>query len=127
MVSTIDGILGAEPIGVLKLDVEGFELEVLQGAEGALVSGKIRHILLEEHHFGSSRSAAYLNALGYHVFVMSQRLWGPELRSLPRAWSAPAGGTINLLATRFPDESEELFRARGWQVLRRRRISPSVA
>ena len=34
---------------ILKIDVEGFELEVLNGARNALVKGEIRIIQLERH------------------------------------------------------------------------------
>ena len=47
-VETIDEILGDARVGVMKLDVEGSELQVLRGASRALRNGRIRHIVFEE-------------------------------------------------------------------------------
>jgi FkbM family methyltransferase len=51
-VKTIDSVvrdLGIEEIFILKIDVEGAELEVLQGGIGSLSRGKISYIQFEEH------------------------------------------------------------------------------
>jgi FkbM family methyltransferase len=43
-VETIDDGLGATPVAVMKLDVEGAEMNVLAGASAALAASRIRHI-----------------------------------------------------------------------------------
>lgn len=50
VVDTLDNVcrnLGVQTIDLLKIDVEGYEAEVLKGAHAALSSGKVRSILLE--------------------------------------------------------------------------------
>eukprot|EP00928_Gymnodinium_smaydae_P012628 TRINITY_DN1457_c5_g1_i1.p1 TRINITY_DN1457_c5_g1~~TRINITY_DN1457_c5_g1_i1.p1 ORF type:complete len:522 (+),score=108.34 TRINITY_DN1457_c5_g1_i1:136-1701(+) len=50
-----DEYLGADPDGrfatidVLKVDVEGYEMGVLRGAEGLLAAGRVRYLVLEFH------------------------------------------------------------------------------
>jgi len=51
-ITTIDRFIEENQISyvdILKIDVEGFELEVLYGARNALIKGKIRIIQLERH------------------------------------------------------------------------------
>jgi FkbM family methyltransferase len=51
-ITTIDRFIEENQISsvdILKIDVEGFELEVLNGARNALVKGEIRIIQLERH------------------------------------------------------------------------------
>lgn len=49
-VSTVDDFCAAHGISridLLKIDTQGFDLEVLKGAAGALSSGVVRHVLVE--------------------------------------------------------------------------------
>lgn len=51
-VTTVDIFLNAnkvEHIDILKIDVEGFELEVIRGAQNALRDGKVKIVQLERH------------------------------------------------------------------------------
>lgn len=54
---TVDSFAGggrAAP-GVIKIDVEGAELEVLRGAEAALASGRVRDLFVETHPVALAR------------------------------------------------------------------------
>jgi hypothetical protein len=66
-VETIDDVLGAECVDVMKLDVEGSELHVLGGAAQALRAGRIRHIVFEEHQGPTSDVVRLLESMGYAV------------------------------------------------------------
>jgi FkbM family methyltransferase len=49
-VETVDGFLqarGIEVVDLLKIDTQGFDLHVLQGAVEALQAGRVRHVLVE--------------------------------------------------------------------------------
>ena len=63
-VETIDDVLGATPVAVMKLDVEGAELNVLAGASAALAAGRIRHIVFEEHNGPASDVVKLLRSRG---------------------------------------------------------------
>jgi FkbM family methyltransferase len=117
--STIDEALGAESAAVLKLDVEGHEMEALRGAARALESRRIRHVLFEDHRGAGSEVCRLLGTAGYRVFSVGWSVWGPELApaeegGAARAWEAP-----NFLATLDAGSAVQSCAPRGWSVLRR--------
>ena len=64
-------------IDILKIDVQGYELEVLKGVENLLKNGKIKIIFIEwqvvplyKDHFKFFEIAAYLSNYGYDFFNM---------------------------------------------------------
>lgn len=113
----LDSLLNGREVGVLKLDVEGHELAVMQGAKEALAAGRIYHIIFEDHTGPQSAVIALLRQYGYTLFRINWQLRGP--------WLAPVNhpGRLdeppNYLATRQPTAAVEACRPRGWQCLRR--------
>jgi FkbM family methyltransferase len=74
-VVTIDSLIGERAVAGMKVDVEGFEIQVLQGCERALSEGRIRLLQLEWNTaslaaVGSDRSlvADYLARYGYTLY-----------------------------------------------------------
>ena len=69
---TIDS-LGIDDIDLIKIDVEGFEMEVLKGAEKTL--GNVQYIMIELNNatkkYGSSNIEIenYIGSLGYKVLI----------------------------------------------------------
>ena len=119
-VETIDDVLGATPVAVMKLDVEGAELKVLAGASAALAAGRIRHIVFEEHNGPASDVVKLLRSQGYEIFAIGWSLRGPTFgpadgRPLIEAHEAPS-----YLATLAPDEVRNRFARPGWRTLSRR-------
>jgi FkbM family methyltransferase len=107
------------PPRLIKLDVEGHELEVLLGAQRLLESGLVRDIIFEEH----SRSflapvPMLLERLGYSIFALSRRFSGPLLAARGERHPVLSYLPTNFLATRDPKRAKRRFRAHGWQVLR---------
>ncbi|HEV2804404.1 MAG TPA: FkbM family methyltransferase [Chthoniobacterales bacterium] len=107
-------------IGLLKIDVEGAELDVLNGASGMLARHRIRDIVWEDHAVYPSKSAEILCQNGYRIFQFAKRVLGPSFwepggkagtRNLP--WETP-----NYLATLDPVRADSRLRARGWYCLR---------
>ena len=108
-------------VGLMKIDVEGHELAVLEGASALLSSGRVRDIIFEEHAKYRSRAQALLESAGYQLFRLSRMLRGPLLLAPddPREWyEHPIGVVPNFLATRNPARAKELFAGRGWLALR---------
>ena len=119
-VETIDDVLGATPIAVMKLDVEGAEMNVLAGASAALAAGRIRHIVFEEHNGPASDVVKLLRSRGYEIFAIGWSLRGPTFgpadgRKLIEAHEAPS-----YLATLAPAEVRDRFSKPGWTTLSRR-------
>jgi FkbM family methyltransferase len=87
-VITLDGYLGQhgiETVDVMKVDVEGHEASVLEGATAALGDHRIRAITMEQMdaHGDTSRAAQLLKDAGY------KEVGGPWLPDNV-AWLAPA-------------------------------------
>lgn len=109
-------------IGVMKLDVEGAELSVLEGAAGVLERKGIRDLVFEDHDPFPSEPAKLLEHHGYTVFSIRLNLFGPIIqpgrehcRAL-RPWDSPS-----FLATTQPDRAIRRLTRRGWQCLGWRR------
>ena len=118
--TTLDLVLGSATIGVLKVDVEGHELEVFRGASALLSSGRVRDIIFEEYHSYPSPVTDALKSYGYQVFLIRKGLLGPVLQSpvdgrLQLDWETP-----NYLATRDANRAVERLGPLGWHSLRRR-------
>ena len=59
-------------VAILKVDVEGAEQAVLEGAANALKEGRLRHIIFEDHH--GSDSAVMTRLLGYGYAIYFDRV-----------------------------------------------------
>jgi FkbM family methyltransferase len=119
---TLDEVVGDRSIGVLKLDVEGHELEVLEGGRDVLASRRARDVLVEDSAGPGGPVTELLRQQGYTVFEMRQSLMGPCLG--PRGEPAPGVDYLeppSLLATLDPGRLIRRFRPRGWRCLRRPR------
>lgn len=99
-------------IDLLKLDVEGHELEVLEGA-GTL---EIRDIVFEEHGSYPTPVTQHLEDRGYSLFSLGQTLFGPRL-CLPERKPARHWEPQSYVATLNPLRVKSKFKARGWQCL----------
>jgi FkbM family methyltransferase len=104
-------------IGVLKIDVEGYELPVLQGAGELISQHNIRDILFEEHGAYPSPVTQYLEANGYTIFRIWKGFWKPLLvspeKNLMHHWEPP-----NYLATCDPARVTQLMKEWDWKSLR---------
>ena len=50
MTHSLDQVMGEMHVDVMKIDVEGHELQVLQGAKSMLRSGQVENIVFEDHN-----------------------------------------------------------------------------
>jgi FkbM family methyltransferase len=119
-------------IGLLKVDVEGQELEVLCGGEGLVRRREIRDIVFEDHRDPPTPVTEHLEGHGYSVLSIGQRLLGPaahpvDARPAPAPWAARS-----YLATLEYPRALARLSPRGWRALRpsgfpdRRRARPPV-
>ncbi len=105
---------------IIKIDVEGAELNVYRGGEKLLRSGAVRDLVFEENAALPTPATRYLEELGFRLFRLEKTFLGPTLAdplspSAPTPWEPP-----NFLATRDADRALARFQPRGWKCLRMR-------
>ncbi|HYA96644.1 MAG TPA: FkbM family methyltransferase [Methylomirabilota bacterium] len=116
-VSALDTVIaGSDAIGIVKLDVQGGELGVLQGMSRLLRQRRVRHIVFEEEGDYPAPTHGFLRALGYAVFGLEQRFSGVACVEdrRPRT-DAVSGPPPNYLATLAPEETRRRVERGVWQ------------
>jgi FkbM family methyltransferase len=113
-----------DQVGLMKLDVEGHELAVLNGSEALLGEGKIRDIVFEQHGEVRTDLTRLLESYGFTLFSIDQRFLGPWVHPPPSAGSSWEPPTY--LATRDPGRALRRLLPRGWSCLTSRRLRPGA-
>jgi len=118
-VETLDELFTNEEFALLKIDVEGFELNVLRGAPNLLSSHRVRHVIYEDHTLGQSGLAELLSGHGYTVFSIGHGTRGPRLLrasegkvEIDASWES-----ASFLATLVSDQVMTSMSRTGWEVL----------
>jgi hypothetical protein len=116
-VAKLDDVIGGQRAGMMKIDVEGHEEQVLEGAAQSLHAHRIRHVVFEDHEGTGSRAMALLRAAGYESFSIGWSMRGPVLApaadgSLASPFEAPS-----YLATTETRAALEACARSGWMVL----------
>jgi FkbM family methyltransferase len=98
-VTTLDELVGGDPPALIKIDVEGSELRVMQGARRLLSDPATAPVLLFEHaghsaHFGITPAdvRAFLGDVGYRIHLLDGDLTPWHSDDLPP--------TLNVIACR---------------------------
>lgn len=121
--NTLDNLIPrSQRIGAMKIDVEGHELDVLQGATRMLAERRIRDCVFEEHSDYPCPVTTLLEDAGYTVFFLKKRFSKPQLAHPSTAEKARTGAwvPVSFLATLDPDRAHDRFRASGWHCLSNR-------
>jgi FkbM family methyltransferase len=128
-VEPLDEVIEARPVGLLKIDVEGHEFQLLQGAVRAISARRIRHIVFEDHRGAGSEASRFLADRGYSLFSIGWSTRRVVLgdadagRSLAMVYEAPS-----YLATLAPADALRAIAPPGWRALRRQtRLQPVPA
>ncbi len=114
----LDDVLEGRRPGIMKVDVEGHELEVFRGGIKTLRCGGVRHIVYEDHRGPNGPTRFFLSDQGYQIYQIGWSLRGPVLAGLDepsicRSYEAPS-----YLATSQAAEARTLLSPRGWRCLR---------
>ncbi|WP_395747016.1 FkbM family methyltransferase [Prosthecobacter sp.] len=112
----LDDVLGPAHVDVMKLDVEGHELAVLQGAARTLAERRITSIVFEDHTGAHSAVCELLTATGYHLRRLVWTLSGPRLLAADAEDPAQRQESPNYLATLDPELLPRL-EVQGWHCL----------
>jgi hypothetical protein len=115
-----------DKIGVMKVDVEGLEFQVLKGAEPVLRRHGIRDIIFEDYNRYPTEATALLQGAGYAIFSINLDLWGLKINP-PSTQSETREGYIpNYLATCDPERALTRLGRKGWQALRPKLTRPRM-
>lgn len=117
-VETLDHYFqGTDTVGVCKIDVEGNEMSVLEGATRLLTRRAIRDVIFEDFNPMPSPVVRLLQNLGFSVFRLEAGWLRPSLQ--PLTVSPPTSPTFfhNYLGTLDPDRALRRFRSPGWRCL----------
>lgn len=112
-----ENVFKSEEIFLMKIDTEGNELLVLEGAEGLLKEKRIKNIIFEEHLLYPAPSMLFLEKLGYTIFFLKRGLFSPQYLPVKETTSE-TWEPNNFLATIDPTSAKNLLAPLGWQILR---------
>jgi FkbM family methyltransferase len=116
-VRNLDSLLGEdEKIGVLKMDVQGSELRILQGMAQLLRRHAVRDIVFEEERTFPAPTHEYLKAKGYSLFGLQERFAGVDCLPDAQPIFDPVIGPVpNYLATIDPERAKARLRPVVWR------------
>jgi FkbM family methyltransferase len=119
-VETLDSELNGRTVALLKMDVEGGEQAVLDGAAAALKERRIRHIVFEDHRGAGSAVMTHLLGHGYTIHSIEWTLTGPKLGDAATLSAHARYEAPSYLATLTPEAAHAACARRGWMALSRR-------
>lgn len=101
----------------MKIDVEGHERAVLEGAERALADRRIRDVVFEDFDDPPTAVAQLLQGHGYEIFSLDHSLLRPLAGPPTRRAGGLSGADPSYLATADPRRALDRLSRRGWAVL----------
>jgi FkbM family methyltransferase len=119
--TTLDAFLPeGRKAALMKIDVEGHELAVLEGARQILGEKCIRDIVFEDFQPQPSPVTLLLESAGYTVLYLYSGWRKPWLVTIEECetWERRAHSEPNFLATTDPERAHARFKEAGWKSLR---------
>jgi FkbM family methyltransferase len=115
--NTLDNLFDNLTIELLKIDVEGHEINVLLGAEKLLRENRIRDIIFEEHRSYPNPVSEFLKEKGFSIYRVIKGFFRPNLVPPQTArfhpWEPPC-----YLATKDIYRVSGRFKSLGWKCLK---------
>ncbi len=111
--------LVSDRIGLLKIDVEGNELSVLEGARELIRQQRIRDIVFEDFGQYPTPVTQFLEAQGYTLFYLGKRFLGLAVGAIQdklKDYPSPTPEGPSYLATIAPDRALARLRPWGWGI-----------
>lgn len=105
---------------LVKIDTEGHEDAVLEGAKNGLLGGTIRNVVFEDHGNFPTKAMVLLSGLGFEVFRIEKRWNGPTISDPSTTPIHCNHEATSYLATKDSDRAIEIFSVRGWQAYQKR-------
>lgn len=100
---------------MLKIDTEGFETEVLEGARLFFEEGRVQAVFFEEFEIPAKASSIkWLTDMGYLVKRIQRGFFGPVLKDLTTPIQGRIWEPLNYVASKQNSEIWDLLANRGW-------------
>jgi FkbM family methyltransferase len=115
---SLDGEFHGSQFAVIKIDVEGHELAVLEGATRLLEQRAVRDIIFESTKHYPSLVHRFLLQHGFSVFRLESGIFGPKLID-PKKPSNGLELLADFVATTEPKRALKRFSNWGWKTLSR--------
>jgi FkbM family methyltransferase len=104
-----------DSIDLMKVDVEGHELAVFEGASRCLERNQIRHILFEDHEHYPNSVSNFLETKGYTILAIDRQLFSPKIVT-PSLQNPVSWLPNSYIATCDPQDVFESFKKSGYQI-----------
>jgi FkbM family methyltransferase len=114
-VRTLDRVVLDKKIQLIKIDVEGHELEVLKGAEKVL--SVTEYVVFEDFQHSKSPVIDFLNSRGFKVFRLYKGFRGLQILKVEEGENLPLWEPPNYIACRDEAEMRRLLSDSGWKCL----------
>jgi FkbM family methyltransferase len=117
---SIDEIIGDRSIGVLKIDVEGHELQALAGCQRSLEARRVRDIIFEDHEGMTSEVSQQLSRAGFTLFGLNKTPFRPVLLDTEKQverFRSLSNEALNFLATLDPARARRRMAQWGYKCL----------
>jgi FkbM family methyltransferase len=117
-VERLDTVFPTGDFELLKIDVEGHEPKLIQGASQMLSQKRVKHVIYEDHAQGKAGLPEIFTGYGYTVYSIGHTLFGLKLTDyrdgivLDTSWESPS-----YLATLDPAAVKSRI-TKGWQIFR---------
>lgn len=113
---TLDHIIPIDiKINLMKMDVEGHEIDVLKGASYFLKKQLILNILFEGNDNENKEVIDYLKSFGYTIYRLDKTILRLKLMTPGSKFKKPIWEPTNYLATLNPDQIKEKFQSLGYK------------
>ena len=115
----LDAVLrDVDRVRVMKVDVEGGELEVLRGCGSLLSSRRIDNVLYEDHYPQPSPVTLLLRSYGYETMRLDKGFYGPVVREAVSDSRLDRYSAPTFVASVDGSETRSLLAKSGWRVLK---------
>jgi FkbM family methyltransferase len=112
---TLDELAADRVVGVLKIDAERHEPQILAGAANLIAQRRVRDVIYEDVHGYPSSTSRPLTDAGYTVFALGRSFLRPRLDPPHRVTAGQEEQSY--LATSDPDRAIRRMRRFGWRCL----------
>jgi FkbM family methyltransferase len=121
-ITTLNEVVGSASVDLMKLDVEGYELAVLQGAKKLLTENRLRHLVFEEHQIEGSEVVRFLQECGFSIFSLGWTMNRLSIQPVAVGNLATSYEAPSFVATRDAETLLARSQPSGWKVLRPIRV-----